>query len=168
LGTYRYGEEHEDVAHGILPYLVTNIESGSEGCKLGSFIHVAYVDYDGNVQHKKADVAAPSTWVDVGTVAGVLSGDNLCASPVADAANSAVYIFYSDDHTIWYRRWTLAGGLEAPVVFYTVADPTVWNVIKNMTAYPDVTSGKIIVAWMQLYGVLAEDWNVYLEQMTIP
>jgi len=161
LGSYRYGEfNNGDIPHGIMPWFVSSVDSGAEGCKLGDWIHVAYVGLDGTVQHKRANVASPDTWEDLGLV-GSLTGENLCASPVADATNSAVYIFYSDLHNIYYKRWTEAGGLESQVTFYTVANPTVWNILKNLTVYPDAISGRIIVAWMQLYGVLAQDWNVY-------
>lgn len=165
---YRYGHINlGDIPHGIMPSFVSSIDSGAEGCKLGSYIHVAYVDLDGNIQHKKAAVSTPSTWVDLDVVAVELTGNNLCASPVADTANDAVYIFYSDDHNIYYRRWTEGGGLETEVLFYTVPNPGSLNVIQNLTVYPDVIGDQIIIAWMQKSGGSSENWNVYCSSVTV-
>jgi len=169
LGDYLY-------AYGVPPLYtvpippsttVYSVDSGAEGCKLGDWIHVSYVDLSGNIQHKRANVATPSTWEDLGVVASLSVDQSLCASPVADVPNDAVYIFYSDDHNIYYRRWTAAGGLESQVTFYTVANPSVWNYLQNLTVYPDFISGRVIVAWMQKIGVLAENWNVYCSVLNV-
>jgi hypothetical protein len=159
--SYNDPVEFGDYIYGQIVTGWSTVDCGAEGCKLGDYIYVAYVDLSKNVKFRRVNVSSPSTWEDLGTV-DTFDGEeyNLCASCVADSVNDAVYIVYSDSHHIYYARWTSTSGLEEPITFYTIENPTVNNQMNYLSVHPDCIVNKIILSWMQ-YEFVNVGWGLY-------